>query len=170
VLGHSPAIWYDYHMSGIKLEAYSHLGEVLSNLKLTIPELQRQLRGLGVAVNIKSLYRLISPEPLQKIDTRIVGAICQTCQVGIGDVIEFSKPQVKLQQLDAPEQKRLDQLMSKNNEGAMSQAERQELDELAGKAHKITMANARVLVAQRRAGKAGKSARNPKPARRGASR
>jgi hypothetical protein len=140
-------------MSGMKLEAYSHLGEVLSSLKITIPELKRQMERLGVAVNIKSLYRLISPEPLQKIDTRIVGAICQTCQVGIEDVIEFSKPQKALQQLAAGEQKRLTELMSRNNEGALTRAERQEFEELADKAQRITLANARVLVAQRRAGK-----------------
>lgn len=149
----------------MKLEAYSHLGEVLSSLKITIPELKRQMERLGVAVNIKSLYRLISPEPLQKIDTRIVGAICQTCQVGIEDVIEFSKPQTALQQLAAGEQKRLTELMSRNNEGALTRAERQEFEELADKAQRITLANARVLVAQRRAsksrdggGRAGKGA------------
>ncbi|HWF18459.1 MAG TPA: hypothetical protein VG754_04300 [Verrucomicrobiae bacterium] len=135
-------------MSGIN--AYSHLTTVLNVRKIAIPELRRQMLKLGVPVNIKSLYRLASPEPLQKIDLRILGAICRTCHVGIQEVIDFNKPSMALQRLGSSDQKRLDELMSGNNDGMLDSAERKELEELAGKAHQITIANARLLARQRR--------------------
>lgn len=146
-------------MHGINV--YSRLATVLSHRKIAVPELRRQMIKLGVPVNIKSLYRLTTTEPLQKIDLRILGAICQTCHVGIQEVIDFGKPKLVLQRLDAPVQKRLDELMSKNNEGALSAAERKELSGLADQAHQLTLANARILAQQRRAGRSrGIASRN----------
>jgi hypothetical protein len=135
-------------MNGIN--AYSHLTAVLNVRKIAIPELRRQMLKLGVPVNIKSLYRLTSSEPLQKIDLRILGAICRTCHVGIHEVIGFTKPRMALQRMESSEQKRLDELMSGNNEGTLDSAQRKELEELAGKAHQLTVANARLLTRQRR--------------------
>jgi hypothetical protein len=131
--------------------AYSHLPQVLAKCRLKISELHERLKAAGVNVNQKSLYRLTTSEPLQKIDTRIVGAICQTCSVGIQDVITFEHPKPVLQKLTASDQKRFDHLMTKHNEGELNAAEMQEFDELSDKAHQLTMANARMLVAQRRA-------------------
>jgi hypothetical protein len=152
-------------MNGIR--AYSRLATILSSRNIAVPELRRQLSKLGVPVNIKSLYRLASPEPIQKIDLRIVGAICRTYHVGIQEVIDFAKPKLTLQRLDAPEQKRLDELMSKNNEGELTTTELHEFEELAGKAHQLTLANARLLASQRRMGAAGarRRARRNRPTR-----
>ncbi len=140
--------------------AYSHLPQILAKCHLKISELRKKLKSLGVNVNPKSLYRLTSPAPLQRIDARIVGAICQTCAVGIEDVITFEPPKPAFQKLSGIEQKRLDDLMSKHTEEKLSAAETRELDALSAKAHELTMANARMLVAQRRA---LNPARNPRP-------
>jgi hypothetical protein len=131
--------------------AYSHLPQVLAKRHLKISELHKKLKAVGVNVNYKSLYRLTSSAPLQKIDARIVGAICQTCAVGIQDVITFEQPKPVLQKLQEADQNRLDDLMTKHTEGKLSGEEMREFDELSEKAHELTMANARMLVTQRRA-------------------
>ena len=131
--------------------AYSHLPKVLAKCRLRISDLHEKLKAAGIYVNQKSLYRLTTSEPLQKIDTRIVGAICQTCAVGIQDVITFEQPKPVLQKLSAADQKRLDDLMTKHTEGKLSAEEMREFDELSERAHQLTMANARMLLAQRRA-------------------
>lgn len=151
-------------MNGTELKAYSHLAAVLNHRKIAIPELRKQMRNLGVPVNIKSLYRLASSEPLQKIDLRIVGAICRTCRVGIQELIDFNKPKAVLKRLDPLDQKSLDELMSKNNEGTLTSAERRKFECLMEDAHEITLANARLLAAQRR-GKNGRRTHAPKNGR-----
>lgn len=124
---------------------------ILAKCRLKVSDLHEKLKAAGINVNQKSLYRLTTTEPLQKIDSRIVGAICQTCAVGIQDVITFEQPKAVLQKLSNPEQKRLDELMTRHNEGKLNAVEMREFDELSEKAHQLTMANARMLVAQRRA-------------------
>jgi DNA-binding Xre family transcriptional regulator len=131
--------------------AYSDLPKVLAKRRLKISDLQEKLKQAGLQVNQKSLYRLTRNDPIQKIDTRIVGAICQTCSVGIEDVITFEQPKAVLQKLSGPEQKRLDELMSKHNKGQLTAAEMREFDKISEEAHRLTIANARMLVAQRRA-------------------
>jgi hypothetical protein len=137
-------------MSGTKLEVYSQLASLLNNRRVAVPELKRQMQRLGLPVNIKSLYRLTSAEPLQKIDLRIVSAICRTCKVGISEVIDFTPPKLTMQQLDSSAQKRLNELMSKNTEGSLTAAERGEFENLAKEAQQITITNARILASHRR--------------------
>ena len=131
--------------------AYSSLPKVLAKSRLKISDLHQKLKDVGVNVNQKSLYRLNTANPLQKIDTRIVGAICHACAVPIQDVITFERPKPVLEKLTSAEQKRLDDLMTKHSEGKLAAREMREFDELSDKAHRLTMANARILVAQRRA-------------------
>ncbi len=130
--------------------AYSHLPSVLAKRRLKISDLHDKLKAAGVKVNHKSLYRLTSSAPLHKIDTRIVGAICHTCAVGIQDLIVFERPKSVLQKFNDADQKRLDDLMTKHSEGKLNAEELREFDELSEKAHELTMANARILVSQRR--------------------
>lgn len=131
--------------------AYSRLPSVLAKRRLKISELQKKLQAAGVKINQKSLYRLTSAAPLQRLDTRILAAICQTCAVGIQEVISFEAPGSVLLKLDKAEQKRLDEFMSKHREGKLTPDETREFDLLSEKAHDLTMTNARMLVAQRRA-------------------
>jgi DNA-binding Xre family transcriptional regulator len=136
-------------MRNILPTAYSQLPQLLANRHIKISDLQKRLQAAGVKINHKSLYRLTSSAPIHKIDTRIIGAICQTFSVRIQDVIAFEEPRQKLQKLTAANQKRLEALMSRNNEGKLEVEDIQELDELTSKAHQIAMTNARMLVAQK---------------------
>jgi hypothetical protein len=145
-----PPIWYGYHMSGYRPAAYSRLGTVLAKRRLSVPQLRQKLAKIGVPVNIKSLYRLAGPEPLQRIDARILGAICHTCHIGIQEIIGFDKPKSEVQRLNASEQKRLDELMDRNSEGDLSSPERKQLQILIEKAHRLSLANAKMLLATQR--------------------
>lgn len=141
-------------MNGNAPEAYSRLRSVLAARNLTVFQLHRELDSAGLPVNIKSLYRLTSDEPLQKVDLRVAGAVCQACEVEIGDLITFQKPRSQLHRLDQKTQTRLDDLMEKSNDGKLTVREKREFTALADKAHRLSIENARMLLAERRRGKA----------------
>ncbi len=137
--------------------AYSRLRLILAEKNASVFQLHRELNDSGVSVNIKSLYRLTSDEPLQKVDLRIAAAICKACDVSLGELISFEKPSAQMQKLPARDQARLDDLMSANNERKLTASEQREFDALAEKAHRLSMENARILQAERR--RASKRAR-----------
>jgi DNA-binding Xre family transcriptional regulator len=145
-------------------DAYSQLGMILARENVSVLALQRKLAATGVPVNVKSLYRLAEDAPLQKIDLRIVAAICRTLEIALDDLISLDKPRAQLRRLDAKRQARLDALMDKNNEGQLTALERKEFVALADMAHRISLENARTLLTERR--RMGKSAA---PARKAAS-
>src|SRR6188768_2939868 len=116
-------------MNGRLPVAYSHLPEILSKSRLKITDLKRRLEDAGVRVNPKTLYRLTSTAPLQKIDTRVIGAICLACDVGIEEVIIFDQPRAEIQKLSDPEQERLEDLLTKHSENKLSKSETAEFDE-----------------------------------------
>ena len=137
-------------MNGYIPEAYSRLASILARQNLSVLALQRTLEEAGVPVNIKSLYRLAEDGPLQKIDLRIAAAICKVCAVSLGELISFEKPPSQLHRLSAKAQARLDELMTRNNEGKLTAAGRREFLALADEAHQLSLANARLLLAGRR--------------------
>ena len=143
-------------MNGYSPEAYSRLRVVLAKRNLTVFQLHRRLGEAGFAVNIKSLYRLASDEPLQKIDLRIAAAICRVCSVELGDLISLERPVAQLGRLDTRTQARLEQLMAKNNDGKLTASERKEFGQLAEKAHRMSLDNARLLLAERKRGTPGR--------------
>ncbi|HLK56763.1 MAG TPA: hypothetical protein VKU00_09375, partial [Chthonomonadaceae bacterium] len=101
-------------------------------------------------MNIKSLYRLSDDhQPLERLDMRVAGAICQVCSIPLSDWIVFEEEDGKLRTLSAEKQARLDFLMAQNNAGPMVEAERSELQALVREAEEITLTNARLLAAQR---------------------
>jgi len=133
------------------LRAYSSLKQVLAEQGLTVPDLARRIRRRGQRVNLKSLYRLINDrQPLQRLDLRVAGVICQVCQVPLSELITFEKPRARLRRLPAGNQRRLDVLMAKNNDGRLTRAEQGELQDLVREAEQITVENARMLAGQRR--------------------
>jgi len=149
-------------MTGHLPDAYSRLGLILAQENVSVLALHRKLAAAGVPVNIKSLYRLAEPLPLQKIDLRIVGAICRALDIALGDLITFDKPKAQLRRLAARPQARLDALMAKNNEGRLTATERKEFLALADQAHRISLENARTLLAERqRVGDRTAPARKP---------
>jgi len=132
------------------MNAYSRLKRVLKQQHLSIPELHRRIRGSGLRVNVKSLYRLSDEhQPVERLDMRVAGAICQVCAVPLSDWIVFEEDDAKLRTLAADKQACLDALMTKNNAGILTETERDELQALVHEAEEITLANARLLVAQR---------------------
>lgn len=133
------------------IKAYSRLQSILDERGLSVPELQRRLSDRGVSVNIKSLYRLKdSHQPLQRLDLNVAGAICEVCEVDLGALVGFERLGGRLQQLTRAKQRRLDELMDRNNDGQLSKAERGELRELVQETHEITLRNARLLANQQR--------------------
>jgi hypothetical protein len=133
------------------VQAYSRLKRILNEQKMTVPELQRRLRQQGLRINLKSLYRLTNEQqPLQRLDLRVAGAICQVFEMPLSELIAFEKPQGRLLRLSAMKQKRLDALMTKNNEGLLTKTEQQELRALVREAEELTLDNARTLAGQLR--------------------
>jgi hypothetical protein len=118
---------------------------------MTVPELHRRIRQRGLSVNLKSLYRLSKgDQPVERLDLRVAGVICQVCQVSLSEFITFEAPERKLRRLPAAKQKRLELLMAKHNEGRLTEAEREELQSLVREAEDVTLSNARLLAGQRR--------------------
>jgi hypothetical protein len=132
------------------MNAYSRLKRLLKQQQLSVPELYRRIRGNGLRVNIKSLYRLSDEDQaVERLDMRVAGAICQVCAVPLTGWIVFEEDEERLRTLAAEKQKRLDTLMAKNNAGPLTATERNELQGLVCEAEEITLANARLLAAQR---------------------
>lgn len=137
-------------MTGPTPSAYSRLNFLLAKMNWTVFQLHRNLTASGVAVNIKSLYRLASEEPLEKIDLRIAAAICKICGATFADLITLEKPRARLQQLDAKTQSRLNALMELNNDGKLTARQKREFEQLAERAHRLSLENARTLQAERK--------------------
>jgi len=132
------------------VQAYSQLKRVLSKRQITIPELHRLLKQSGMQVNVKSLYRLNQEhQPVERLDLRVAGAICQICKVPLSDLVTFETVTRRLRRFSTVKQRRLDVLMSKNTEGTLTRTEAEELRALVREAEEMTLANARVLAKQK---------------------
>jgi hypothetical protein len=115
-----------------------------------MPELHKRIKQRGMHVNLKSLYRLSREhQPLERLDLRVAGAICQVCEVPLSELITFETPKGTLHRLAAAKQKRLDTLMAKNNQGKLTDGESEALRALVREAEEMTLANARILAGQR---------------------
>lgn len=132
------------------VQAFSRLNHLLGEHNWTVPELHRRLRARGLRVNLKSLYRLKDDHrPLERLDLRVAGAVCQVFQVSLSALITFAEAGAKLRRLRLARQRRLEILMARNNDCRLSAAERAELGELVREAEAITLHNARVLAGRR---------------------
>ena len=110
------------------VRAYSQLKRVLDERGMSVSELHRRLEKQGLSVNLKSLYRLFKDDqPLERLNLRVAGLICQVCDVPLSRLIAFEREDVRLRRLSAAEQLRLDGLMDGNNEGRPTPVEREEL-------------------------------------------
>jgi hypothetical protein len=133
------------------LHAYSRLKQLLADQELTVPQLSRRIEQEGLRVNLKCLYRLNNDrQPVERLDLRVAGVICQVCRVPISELITFEPPRPRLRRFSADKQKRLDLLMTKNNDGKLTKAEQSELKSLVREAEELTLENARTLASQRR--------------------
>ncbi len=131
------------------VQAYSQLRKILNERKLTVAELYRHIQQCGMKVNLKSLYRLNHEhQPVERLDMRVAGTICQICDIPLSELIRFEMAQEGLLHFPSAKQKRLDTLMAKNNDGRLTDAEREEFRALVGEAEEMTLANARRLADQ----------------------
>jgi hypothetical protein len=132
-------------------QAYSQLKQVLGKRQMSVPELRRRIEQNGMAVNLKSLYRLSkTDEPLEKLDLRIAGVICEICRVPLSELIVFETKKTRIEHFPGNKQRRLEALMAKNNEGRLIASERVELQSLVNEAEELTLSNARLLARQKR--------------------
>ena len=133
------------------VQAFSRLKGVLDERGMSVPDLWRRLQQQGVNIHLKSLYRLVKDnQPLERLNLRVAGMICQVCDVPLSDLIAFERTESRLRRLSAAKQRRLDVLMTGHNEGRLTPAERQELQGLVRQAEEIALSNARKLARQRR--------------------
>jgi len=125
--------------------AYSTLPDLLTKARLTVAEMHKRLTARGFRFDKKTLYRLASPEPMQRIDAPVVGAICEEFDVNLGDLLVWQPVKPRLHRIGADVQTRLDVLMEKNNQGRLTVREKKELDELGTTVERLSMENARML-------------------------
>lgn len=133
-------------------EAWSRLKFLLDQQHLSTADLVRRVSEQGDRVNAKSLYRLADPEePLEKVDMRVIGAVCQALHVGIGDLLTFEEPLV-IEEFDHAKQTRMDSLLArrKDTDHPLTAAERAELQALVEEAETVALGNARRLANRRR--------------------
>ena len=132
------------------VQAYSQLRKILNERKLTVAELYRRFQQCGMRINLKSLYRLSHEhQPIERLDLRVAGTICQICEIPLSELIRFETDRVGLLHFSSAKQKRLDRLMAKNNDGRLTEVEREELRALVIESEDMTLANARRLADQR---------------------
>lgn len=146
-------------MKGVRTGAWSTLRMLLAEKGLTVADLHERLKA-DFPVNIKSLYRLTGPGPVQKLDLKIVRAICAALKVEIGELIRFEKPKFELMRLDPASQAELDKLMDKNNEGRLTEEEQARFNALLEKVQRITLYNSKLLVDQKRLRESRRRARD----------
>jgi DNA-binding Xre family transcriptional regulator len=137
-------------MSGHDKGAWSTLPNLLAEKNLTVADLHQILQKRGFEVNKKSLYRLAAPEPIQKLDTAIIRAICEALEVRLQDLIQFQKPKFELKRLETRSQQELDRLMDKNNQGKLTKTEQARFKALLDEVQRISLYNAKALLNQKR--------------------
>jgi DNA-binding Xre family transcriptional regulator len=137
-------------MSGHDKGAWSTLPSLLAEKNLTVADLHQILRKRGFDVNKKSLYRLATSQPVQKLDTAIVRAVCEALEVRLQDLIQFQKPKFELKRLDPKSQQEFDRLMDKNNEGELTKNEQARFKALLDEAQRISLYNSKALLNQKR--------------------
>jgi DNA-binding Xre family transcriptional regulator len=137
-------------MNGSEKGAWSTLRTLLAEKNLTVVDLHEILRQQGVDVNKKSLYRLATSRPVQKLDTAIARAICEALDVRLEDLIQFQKPKFELRRLNRRSEQELERLMDKNNEGKLTEKEQARFKALLDEVQKITLYNSKMLVDQKR--------------------
>jgi DNA-binding Xre family transcriptional regulator len=137
-------------MSGHEKGAWSSLPNLLAEKNLTVADLHQILQKRGFEVNKKSLYRLATPQTIQKLDTAIIRAICEALEVRLQDLIQFQKPKFELKRLEPRSQQELDRLMDKNNQGELTKTEQARFKALLDEVQRISLYNAKALLNQKR--------------------
>jgi hypothetical protein len=137
--------------------AVSRLHTLLDERAMTPAQLWRRLEAQERAFDIKTVYRLADPsQPLLRLDLRLAGAICHVLGIRLDELIVFAEPTDSLESLPPPKQQRLDALLDRHDDGALSPEELAELGDLVAEAEQVALTNARRL-AERRQSQSGTS-------------
>jgi len=134
-------------------EAYSRLKSVLDAKGLTAADLVRRIAEQGDRVNAKSVYRLADPaETLEKVDMRVIAAVCQALGIGIGDILTFDEPTI-IEEFSPAKQERMTELMTRHQSSSaerLSTEELAELRKLVDEAELVARGNAHRLASRKR--------------------
>ena len=133
-------------------EMYSGLRFLLDERGLTAAELARRIAALGATVDARTLQRLADPDrPIERVDARVVGLVCDALQVEIGALLAVMPPHsARLDRLSEAEQERLDDLLDRRRDGMLGDGELGELRALVERASQQAARNAQRLVEHRR--------------------
>lgn len=139
-------------MTGI-MSARSGLAEVLLQKRLTVADLLRRIKEMGITLDKKTVYRLAKSEPLQNLNLPAIAAVSHALELGDpSELIEWTDAATppRLQRIDEATQARLDELMERNTEGKLKVAERREFERLGELVEKLSLENASLLARQTR--------------------
>jgi uncharacterized protein len=120
----------------MSIAVYPRLSELLRTKNLSVAELERQVeQRFGLSVNLKTLYRFTSSEPVQRADLEIAGAVAAVLGVGLGDLFDIQatpvdKHREETSVLDPAESRRLADLFDRHSRGVLSADEQRELEAL----------------------------------------
>jgi transposase len=110
---------------------------MLRSRNLTVAELERRIeRRFGLAVDPKTLYRLASPEPVQRADLEIAGAVAAVLGIGLDDLFDVQAIPLDHDDgsgtgdLDPHQSQRLAELFDRQARGALTESERTEIEAL----------------------------------------
>ena len=120
------------------IAVYPRLSELLRDKQLSVAELERLIeQRFGLSVNLKTLYRFTSSEPVQRADLEIAGAVAAVLGVGLGDLFDVRATPVdedarEASVLDSAESRRLADLFDRQSRGILPAHEQGELEDLVG--------------------------------------
>jgi hypothetical protein len=126
----------------LPVTVYPRLGDVLRRKNLTVAELERQIeQRYGVLVDRKTLHRLTYPEPIERVDLEVTGAVAAVLGVGIGELFEVEAVALgggeggggEAGELTPEESSRLSELFDQQSRRALREGEQVELDGLVAK-------------------------------------
>lgn len=114
---------------------YPQLGELLQARRLTVADLERQLRQrFGLTVNTKTLYRLTRPEPIQRADLEVALATAAILGVALDDLFTMrtlpGDGDEIAPALDPAASRRLAELFDRQASRLLTADERDELERL----------------------------------------
>jgi hypothetical protein len=119
---------------------YPRLGDVLRGQNLTVAELERQIeQRYGVQVDRKTLHRLTYPEPIERVDLEVTGAVAAVLGVELGELFEVEAVAVgnsdgaETGELNVEESRRLSELFDQQARRALREGEQHELGGLVDK-------------------------------------
>lgn len=150
------------------LAVRSTLPDLLQRRRWTVAELLRRMEARGFRFDKKTVYRLARAEPLRTLNLPALHAVSQVLDLpDPGKLIRWraDAPRPTLRRVDTATQTRLEELMGRHAEGALTAAERREFGRLGRLVERLSLDNARLLARQtgrRRAAVARR--RLPRPA------